>query len=113
MKQYGDTTSAIIRLREQLDDLSPHDGCWDPYHTVRSRYPLPEVAFYNGVILCFDIVKPYCPTACYVNLVLLSVSQQIQWFRANVVEFEMLINIKLYLTMDFGIQKISKIIYFL
>ncbi|KAM7490663.1 hypothetical protein LguiA_033584 [Lonicera macranthoides] len=54
----GDTDTAIISLRERLDDLTEIE---DPYKDNRDVHPLHEVSFYTGLIISFDVVEPYYP----------------------------------------------------
>lgn len=56
-----DTDSTLVSIREQLDDLSSNEVCWDPYINRRKSYPFHEVAYFNGVLVCFDIAEPYYP----------------------------------------------------
>ncbi|KAM7461082.1 hypothetical protein LguiA_029203 [Lonicera macranthoides] len=54
-------TSATIALRERIDDLVKIDVCWDPYKDHRDVHPFVEVAYYCGLVVCFDIAEPYHP----------------------------------------------------
>ncbi|KAM7531213.1 hypothetical protein LguiB_034623 [Lonicera macranthoides] len=57
----GDYESALITLREKLDDLTEIDVCWDPYKDHRVAHPFHEVSYYCGLLICFDIAEPHYP----------------------------------------------------
>ncbi|OVA07425.1 Aminotransferase-like [Macleaya cordata] len=61
-KRMEDLGSAVMTIRERLDDLSPDDVIWDPYKSQRElRFPLHELAFYSGFLRCHNVIEPYHP----------------------------------------------------
>lgn len=57
----GDIDLALMLIREQLDDLLPNEVCWDPYNIRRGGHPFHDVAYFRGILVCFDITEPYYP----------------------------------------------------
>lgn len=51
----------LVSLRERIDDLRVVDVVWDSLRDVRGQYPFQRCAFYNGPIVCFEIVELYLP----------------------------------------------------
>lgn len=34
---------------------------WDPYESIRDRFPFPQIAWYSGLLKSLDMVEPYYP----------------------------------------------------
>ncbi|XP_012857562.1 PREDICTED: serine/threonine-protein phosphatase 7 long form homolog [Erythranthe guttata] len=58
------TTSTPERasyLRSRLDDLIPDQVLWSPYTAIRDRFPMPDSAWFSGMICCMDHFEAYHP----------------------------------------------------
>ncbi|KAL8555776.1 hypothetical protein ACS0TY_003551 [Phlomoides rotata] len=57
----GQSFKSLQAFRDRLDVLAPHEVNWDPYAKMRKHYPLLDVMFFHGCIVCGDIVELYIP----------------------------------------------------
>ncbi|XP_012838655.1 PREDICTED: serine/threonine-protein phosphatase 7 long form homolog [Erythranthe guttata] len=58
------TTSTPERasyLRSRLDDLITDQVLWSPYTAIRDRFPMPDSAWFSGMICCMDHFEAYHP----------------------------------------------------
>ncbi|XP_012828547.1 PREDICTED: serine/threonine-protein phosphatase 7 long form homolog [Erythranthe guttata] len=58
------STTSVERarhLRLMLDELKPDEVIWDPYFELRDRFPMPESAWFSGMLCCLDFLQPHHP----------------------------------------------------
>lgn len=59
--QHSAGDLALMLMREQLDDLLPNEVHWDPYNHRREGHQFHDIAYFSGIMICFDIAEPYYP----------------------------------------------------